>query len=374
MKAIAITPGKAGARMIERPEPSITAGDEIKVRVLQVGICGTDREEVSGGRAAAPPGASDLVIGHEMLGQVVAVGDAVKRVTAGDHLVFTVRRGCNQCASCAMGRSDMCQSGQYRERGIKGIDGYHAEFVVDKEVYAIKVPATLVNVAVLTEPLSVVEKAIDEAGHLQRARCPDVAIAADWLFGRRCLVAGLGPVGLLAAMVLSLRGAEVYGLDVLDANSARPQWLEKIGGKYIDGRAVPAERVAEKVAPMDVVIEAAGIAKLEFNLLDALALNGVCVLTGIPGGDRPLQIPGAEMARRLVLGNQLLVGSVNASAGHFRMAIQDLSQAVLRWPGHVEKLLQHYPVGDFAKPMQQAQSGAIKEVVDWATGASTESH
>jgi threonine dehydrogenase-like Zn-dependent dehydrogenase len=231
------------------------------------------------------------------------------------------------------------------------------------------VPATLAGVAVLTEPLSIVEKAIDEAGHVQRARCPDIAITSDWLFGRRCLVAGLGPVGLLAAMILSLRGAEVYGLDVVDAATARPRWLEHVGGKYIDGREVPAERVAEKVAPMDLVVEAAGIAKLEFNLLDALALNGICVLTGIPGGDRPLQIPGAEMARRLVLGNQLLLGSVNASAGHFRMAIQDLSQAVLRWPGHVPELVQHYPVSGFSAPLQHAQPDAIKEVVDWGQSA-----
>jgi threonine dehydrogenase-like Zn-dependent dehydrogenase len=366
VKAIAITPGKVGAHLVDRPEPAVAAADDIKVRVLQVGICGTDREEVSGGRSTAPDGQSELIIGHEMLGQVVAVGDSVKRMAVNDHIVFTVRRGCGECASCGMGRSDMCQSGKYRERGIKGLDGYHAEFVVDKERHAIAVPPTLAEVAVLTEPLSIVEKAIDEAGRVQRARCPDVAVTPDWLFGRPCLVAGLGPVGLLAAMILSLRGAEVYGLDVLDAASARPQWLEHIGGRYIDGRAVPADRVAEKVVPMDLVVEATGIAKLEFNLLDALALNGICVLTGIPGGDHPMQIPGAEMARRLVLSNQLLLGSVNASTGHFRMAVQDLSQATLRWPGHLPQLLRHYPVSEFAAPLQQVQPGTIKEVVDWA--------
>ena len=54
MKAIAIVPGTAGSRLVERPEPSITAQDEIKIRIIRVGICGTDREEVSGGRADAP--------------------------------------------------------------------------------------------------------------------------------------------------------------------------------------------------------------------------------------------------------------------------------------------------------------------------------
>jgi threonine dehydrogenase-like Zn-dependent dehydrogenase len=51
----------------------------------------------------------------------------------------------------------------------------------------------------------------------------------------------LGPIGLLAALALRLRGAEVYGLDIVDANSARPQWLEAIGGQYVDGCQVPAD-------------------------------------------------------------------------------------------------------------------------------------
>src|SRR3984885_12176146 len=113
MKAIAIVPGTAGSRLVERPEPSITAQDEVKVRIIRVGICGTDREEVSGGRAQAPDGQSELVIGHEMLGQVVSAGSSVTRVKPGDYAVFTVRRGCNECACCLMNRADMGQTGKY---------------------------------------------------------------------------------------------------------------------------------------------------------------------------------------------------------------------------------------------------------------------
>jgi threonine dehydrogenase-like Zn-dependent dehydrogenase len=368
VKAIAITPGIAGVHLVDRPEPSVTASDDIKVRVLHVGICGTDREEAAGGRATPPDGQQELVIGHEMLGQVVAVGAAVRRVTVGDHLVFTVRRGCGECAPCLMRRADMCQTGKYRERGIKGLDGYQTAFVVDREQYAVRVPPELASTGVLTEPLSIVEKAIDEAWRVQVTRRPDASMTPDWLAGRRCLVAGLGPVGLLAALVLTLRGADVYGLDVVDAGTPRPRWLEQIGGKYIDGRQVPATRVAEMVTPMDVIIEAAGIAKLEFNLLDALALNGICVLTGIPGGDRPLQIPGAEMVRHLVLGNQLLLGSVNASRGHFEMAVRDLAQAELRWSGRVAKLVQHYPVAEFARRIEHPEPDAIKSVIDYVLG------
>jgi threonine dehydrogenase-like Zn-dependent dehydrogenase len=367
MKAIAIVPGTAGSRLVERPEPSITTQDEVKVRMVRVGICGTDREEVSGGRAQAPDGETELVIGHEMLGQVVGVGSSVTRVMPGDYAVFTVRRGCGECACCVMNRADMCQTGKYRERGIRGLDGYQTEYAVDQEQYVVRVPTELEPVGVLMEPLSVVEKAIDEALRVQMARCPDAATTPDWFDGRRCLVAGLGPVGLLAAMVLRLRGGEVYGLDVVDSNTARPKWLGGIGGHYIDGREVPADQVEKTIGSMDLILDASGIAELEFNLLDALALNGIYVLTGIPGGDRPLQIPGAELIRQLVLENQVMLGSVNAARGHFQMAADDLAQAHLRWGAQIASLITHrYSWSQLAGLMDQHQPDAIKEVIEWA--------
>lgn len=366
MKAIAIVPGTAGAHLVERPEPAIAAPDEIKIRIIRVGICGTDREEVSGGRAQAPDGQKELVIGHEMFGQVVGVGSSVTRVKAGDHAVFTVRRGCGACPSCLMNRSDMCQTGKYRERGIRGLDGYQTEYAVDKEQYIVRVPAELEPVGVLMEPLSVVEKAIDESLRVQTLRRPDAATTPDWFHGRRCLVAGLGPVGLLAAMVLRLRGGEIYGLDVVDASSARPQWLAAVGGRYIDGREVPADQVEKKIGGMDFILDATGIAELEFNLLDALALNGIYALTGIPGGDRPLRISGAELIRQLVLDNQVMLGSVNAARGHFQMAADDLAQAQLRWGGQIATLITHrYSPEQFAGLTDRHPSDAIKEVIEW---------
>ena len=367
MKAIAIVPGTAGSRIVDRPEPAITTQDEVKLRVIRVGICGTDRAELSGGRADAPAGQKELVIGHEMFGQVVGVGSSVTRVKMGDFAVFTVRRGCGGCPSCLMGRADMCQTGKYRERGINGLDGYQTEFVVDQEQYVVRVPAELEAVGVLMEPLSIVEKAIDEAIRLQLVRCPEAATTPDWIFGRRCMVAGLGPVGLLAAMVLCLRGGEVYGLDVVDSTSARPKWLTVIGGHYVDGRQVPADQVEKAIGSMNLILDASGIAALEFNLLDALARNGLYVLTGIPEGDRPLQIPGAELIRQLVLDNQVMLGSVNAARGHFQMAVDDLAHAQLRWGTHIAALITNrYPSSQFAESVSHHPPEAIKEVIEWA--------
>jgi threonine dehydrogenase-like Zn-dependent dehydrogenase len=368
MKAITIIPGTTQINLVDRPEPEVTAPDQVKLKVLEIGICGTDREEVVGGRALAPKGHTDLVIGHEMFGQVVEVGQSVSRVRVGDYAVFTVRRGCGKCLPCFMNRSDMCLTGDYLERGIKGLDGYQVEFVVDQEQYIVRVPSELKTVGVLTEPLSVVEKAIHESARIQEIRLPESASTPDWLFSRRCLVAGLGPVGLLAAMVLRLKGAEVYGLDIVDEGSARPKWLEAIGGKYIDGRKVPADRVGETVGEMEMVLEATGIPSLEFNLLDALGLNGIYVLTGIPGGDRPQQIQGAELLRELVLDNQAMLGSVNAARGHFQFAVEDLEQAHLRWGGHLDQLITNrFPVQDYRTALTRHPPNEIKSVIEWAS-------
>lgn len=362
MRAIAIVPGTEGAKFVARPEPQIEGASDVKLRVLRVGICGTDREEIAGGRADAPAGASELVIGHEMLGQVAAVGGAVRRVQVGDLAVFTVRRGCGQCANCSMHRSDMCQTGHYTERGIKGRDGYQAEFAVDAEEHVTRVPRELAAVGVLLEPLSIVEKAIAEALALQQRRDPHAASTPSWFSGARCLVAGLGPVGLLAALVLRLRGGEVWGLDLLDENTPRPEWLAGIGGVYVDVRKFKPGAGALK--DMAIVVDASGFAALEFELLNALALNGVYALTGIPPGNKLVEVPAAALLRQMVLANQIMVGSVNAARGHFQMASDDLAAARLRFGRHIEGLITHYHTPEeFVAGVHPA--GAIKEVVAW---------
>jgi threonine dehydrogenase-like Zn-dependent dehydrogenase len=367
MNAIAVIPGTKTIRLVDRPEPEITAPDQIKLRTLRVGICGTDREQAAGGRAKAPPAHDDLVVGHEMLGRVVEVGQAVTLVKPGDYAVFTVRRGCGKCQPCAMNRSDMCRTGLYAERGIWGLDGYQAEMVVDREQYAVRVAPELEAAGVLAEPFSVAEKAVSEAVRIQLSRLPG-APGSDWLSGKRCLIAGLGPIGLLAALSLRLRHADVWGLDIVDGTTARPRWLRGIGGHYIDGRQLTPDHPIEDAGTFDVIVEATGIARMQFDLLNALATNGVYAVTGIPSGDRPLTIDGAELMRHLVLRNQALVGSVNASREHFQLGVEDLALAEARWPGCTASLITHrHPYTDFATAFEQHGADEIKVVLEWAS-------
>lgn len=366
MKAIAIKPGIADVFMTDRPEPVIVSDDEVKIKMLEVGICGTDREEIAGGRAQAPTGSDELVIGHEMFGQVVAVGNAVQKVKPGDYGVFMVRRGCGHCVACINGRSDMCFTGKYTERGIKGADGYQAVFVVDRAQYLVSIPESITDIGVLTEPMSVAAKAIDEARLLQTARLKDFDDPQNWLKGKKALVAGIGPIGILAAFALRLKGASVYGLDIVAPDSIRPQVLEAIGGNYIDGRSVGVTDIDDKIAEMDFVFEATGIAKLQIQLIDTLAVNGIYVATGIPGGDRPLSINAGKLMQQLVLKNQLVVGSVNASIRHYEQAVDYLRRSKEKWPDAVARIITHRaPYTAFASLLHQHDADEIKAVLSW---------
>lgn len=366
MKAIAVNPGKPGAFIVERDEPQIKTPDDIKVKILDVGICGTDREEVNGGRSKPAPGQKDLVIGHEMFGVVQDTGKAVQQVKVGDYIAFTVRRGCGHCDACSMGRPDMCTTGDYTERGIWGHDGYQTGFVVDKEDYCVLIPQELKDIGVLVEPLSVAEKAIDESVIVQKSRLPYIHDVKAIIAGKTILVAGLGPIGLLASFILRLRGAKVYGLDVVDQSSPRVSLLEEIGGMYIDGRKVMMDDINKVYGSMDMILEATGVASLEFNLLDTLGTNGLYVITGIPGGDRPIQVQGAEIIRQLVLNNQVMIGSVNASKTHYKMAVDDLSRCREVYGSAIDKVItQRIPYRNFGDAFLHHGAEEIKTVMEW---------
>ncbi len=364
MKAIVLNCETKSLELEERAEPSIQHEKEIKLKVLEVGICGTDREEAKGSDVEPPPGTNKIILGHEMLGQVVEVGRSVTAVKPGDLAAFTVRRGCAKCSPCLNQRSDLCETGDYKERGIKGLDGYQTEFVVDQEEFLIPIPAEMRSFAVLSEPMSVIEKAMDEIERIQKARL------VDWepkgFYGRRVLVAGLGPIGLLASLALRLRGAEVLGLDIVDPQSSRPQILKAVGGTYLDGRKTKVEDLPGKYGEMEIILEAAGIASLDFSLWDLLGQNGIYALTGVTHANEFIQVDGGKLMQRLVFKNQVLVGSVNAAIPHWKQGVKDLRATHEKWGEAVLELItDRLPYKDFKEVLCKHGENEIKAALVW---------
>ena len=159
MKAVAVFPADRAVRVIDRPETPLHGETEVRLKILEVGVCGTDREIASFEYGTPPLGSPYLVIGHESLGEVIEVGSAVDRFRPGDLVVTMVRRPCGlpECPACAVGRPDFCVTGKFTERGIGGRHGFMTERVVDDQQYMIAVLQSLREVGVLIEPLTIAE-------------------------------------------------------------------------------------------------------------------------------------------------------------------------------------------------------------------------
>ncbi|HYG37918.1 MAG TPA: glucose 1-dehydrogenase [Cytophagales bacterium] len=365
MKAISLLPGTHDVDLLNVAEPEVRSKTQVKIRILEVGVCGTDREQVEGGRADAPTGAKRLILGHEMFGQVVETGPEVTKVSVGDYGVFSVRRGCGKCVPCQNNRSDMCYTGNYTERGIKGLHGFDAEYVVDEEQYLVKVPVSIKSIGVLAEPMSVAEKAIDEALNIQESRLPKIT-KEEWIVGKKALVVGMGAIGILAAVALRLRGAEVLGLDIVDENTNRPSILKRVGGYYLDGRKIKASDIDKKFGQVDFIFEAAGVASLGFEIIDALGINGIYVMTGIPHEARPVCITGAQLMKQIVLKNQIIIGSVNAGPTHFQLAIDDLEKAKNKWGDLMDEIITtRVGYDQFKDALELRTENDIKTVIVW---------
>ena len=244
MKALAVFPASREVRLIDQPEPVIAGPTEVKLRILEAGICGTDREITSFHYGTPPANSPHLVIGHEALGEVVDVGSGVTGLARGDLAVLTVRRPCPHeiCAPCRKGRQDFCITGDFTERGIKGAHGFMTEFVVDDQRYIVKVPKDLREVAVLLEPLTVAEKAGEQARVIAQRLPGELKNDPSQL---NALVLGAGPIGLLGAMKLANAkfNTWVYSLD--KADSPNVKIVSAIGARFLSSAEHPPAELAK---------------------------------------------------------------------------------------------------------------------------------
>lgn len=346
------------------PAPQLETDSQVLLDMLDVGVCGTDKEIARFDYGVPPEGSAYLVIGHESLARVARVGSAVTRLAPGDLVVTMVRRPCNHawCRSCRANRQDFCFSGDFTERGIKGRHGFMTEQVVDEERYMHVVPGHLRDVGILVEPLTIAQKALIQTWDVQE-RLPWTAAGDGSGLGSRAVVLGAGPVGLLGALALMLRGFEtwVYSRELPDSRAAT--WATGVGAHFVSSQQVDIAGLAKQVGNIDLVYEATGASQLSFEMLAVLGTNGVFCFTGVPGRKAPISVDADLLMRNLVLKNQLVFGTVNAGPNAFAAAIADLAQFHVRWPEALRALVTGRFAPERAIDLVTGQTKGIKNVV-----------
>jgi threonine dehydrogenase-like Zn-dependent dehydrogenase len=358
MKAIAVIPGQQNSiHMQDAPDPT-PAANEALVRVLRVGLCGTDAEINSGLYGEAPGGSDYLILGHENFGVVESVGSEVKGIKPGDYVVASVRRPCSECFNCQHGRADLCTSGKYTERGIKGRHGYMAEHYTESPEYLFKIDKSIQDIGVLLEPMTIVEKGAAEAMQIQK-RLPSKP--------RTALVFGAGPVGLLAGAALRVRDIDTLVVSKEADTDPRAQIAKAMGCRYFSVDGTPLDQLGKQVPCPDIIMECTGSSAVGFAAMQMLAADGILCLLSVTGGDKTELVHAAEINRDLVLRNNVVFGSVNASPTHYRLAIRALKTAQKKWPGVLAQLMTtRLPWTDFAKWFNREVSG-IKSTLEIAS-------
>lgn len=336
MRAIAVKPGQPNTvHLTELQAPKVNDvpnGRGVLVRVLRVGVDGTDKEINAAEYGAAPDGYDFLIIGHESFGQVEAVGPNVTEFQPGDYVVATVRRPGHSIYDL-IGTNDMTTDDTYFERGINLRHGYMSEYYVDDADFIVRVPGGLKEVGVLLEPTTVVEKGIAQAYEIQRR-------LRVWK-PKRAAVMGAGTIGLLATLVLRLRGLEVTTFGLTPKPYLNSDLIEAIGATYETTKDVSIFEGAKKHGPFDIIFEATGFSPVVFDCMQALGKNGVLVLSSVTGGDRKVEVPADQINLQFVLGNKVMVGTVNANREYFEMGVKDMAQAEAQYPGWLSRLLTH---------------------------------
>ncbi len=334
MKALAVRPGVAHSSHVADLDPpqlgDIPHDRGVLVRTLQVGVDATDAEIDAALYGAAPPGFDFLVLGHEVFGVVEAIGSAVTHVQPGDLCTCTVRRPGSTLYD-QIGRNDITSDEIYFERGINLLHGFLTEKFVDDAEFVVKVPVGLAHLGVLSEPASICAKGIEQA-YLAQSRLQ------VWE-PKRAFVTGAGQIGLLTAMMLRLRGLDVYVLARTRNPGLKQEIAEAYGAKYVSTLDATIHELAKQVGKPDLIVEATGSSAIAFECMEVLSLNGALVWTSVTGGNHRAEVPTDKINLEWVLGNKLLVGTVNGNRYHFEKGLADLALAEVMYPGVTERIL-----------------------------------
>jgi threonine dehydrogenase-like Zn-dependent dehydrogenase len=323
LKAIIVTPGRRGSVTLSQVEEPNQATNQTLLRPVKVGFDRTDLDINDGLYGEAPSGSSYLVAAHECLASVETPSPD-SQLQRGDLVVPTVRRP-DSCPNCLAGESDMCVKGDYKEHGIKGLNGFASEVAVSDTDFLVSVPDELEDVAVLLEPMSVAEKGIFQIFRVQERML--------WK-PERALVLGAGPLGILSTFLLRIKGLDVTAVATRSVESLKAKLVTSVGATYVDSN----ESGLESLGKFDIILEDTGVTELATKSLSLLKNNGAVCMLGIYGSSVQSFDLGT-LYTGLVLGNKVVLGSVNANKKYFEMGLKDFLRIKSEYGSVLERMI-----------------------------------
>jgi len=232
------------------------------------------------------------------------------------------------------------------------------EKIVEHPDHLIAIPPELEPVGVLLEPTSVVEKALRQARLIQRR-------ITGWQ-PKTAVVLGAGPIGLLGTLLLRAEGLDVYTLARSQAPTPGSKLVEGCGAHYISSKEVTIPELTASLPNVDVIIEASGSSQPVGDAMGLLGNNGVLVLLSITGGELRHDVPIDLINREFVLGNKVMVGSVNSALEDFENGVAHLARFEALWPGLTSSLItQRLPAFENPQIIRDASLGGIKAVLEF---------
>jgi L-iditol 2-dehydrogenase len=251
------------------PTPSM-ATDEVLVKVAAVGVCGSDTHYYRHGRIGDFVVTAPLILGHELSGRIVAVGEDVPETRVGERVAIEPQKNCRKCRECRAGRYNLCQNMEFY--ATPPIDGAFAEYCVIRTEFAHRVPNSMSNeAAALLEPLSVAITTMRKAG-----------VAP----GSSILIAGAGPIGIICAQTARAFGAaEIIVTDLVPERRQRA--LRYGATQVLDPRETD---VATAGLDVNAFVDATGSPQAVMSGIKAVRPAGTAVLVGVGHSEMSLPV------------------------------------------------------------------------------------
>ncbi len=340
MRALVKAKGEPGLWMEDVPEPEIGRND-VLIRVEKTSICGTDLHIYEWDEWAQATIPVPLVVGHEFMGRVAAVGDEVEGIREGERVSGEGHITCGHCRNCRAGRREFCHS--HKSVGVSR-PGAFADYLVLPAQNVYPLPDHIPDdVAAVLDPLG-------NATH--------TALAFD-VVGEDVLITGAGPIGVMAAAIVRHIGARF--VVITDVNPYRLDLAARVGvDRTVDATVEDPSAVMSElgmVEGFDVGLEMSGSEQAFNQLLDAMNHGGKVAVLGIPSGEIRLDVADVifkGLTMRGIYGRRIF-------ETWYKMA------AMLQTGLDVSEVITHrFDAGDYESAFEVVRSGRSgKVLLEW---------